>query len=387
MKKLKRRASRLLYVIAAVIIGSGLVYLFTLAGNKMKGPIENLLVKTETAVEKVEQKAILEQREFKRADKLQWFVPYVTTISKLNHPQIMLLGASDNHEKESYESIINLEDSLETTFPLIHIYTAWGSKDEEQFPKLQVNAILELGSIPVITWEPWLSDFDAEDFPGIPKPEDREKNCLLAIANGTYDSYIKKWAAEAKEAKQPMFVRLGHEMNDPYRYPWGPQNNKPVDFIAAWVHVHDIFTRIGATNVIWVWSPHLAYGYYDAFYPGSKYVDYIGVGVLNYGTAVTWSKWWTFDEIFGAHYHELDSLHKPIMITEFGSLGVGGSRTKWFTDALAGIATKYTAVKSIVFYHYSADKTVSNKGLNWYFKDEAVTTKAIKKRISKWNTH
>ena len=82
--KWKRRTSRILYVVAAVIIGSALVYLFTLAGNKMKGPIENLLVNTENAVQKVEEKAILEQREYKRSDKLEWFAAYASNIAKLN---------------------------------------------------------------------------------------------------------------------------------------------------------------------------------------------------------------------------------------------------------------------------------------------------------------
>jgi len=380
----KERTKRTFYFLFAIALGCGIVYPFSLAGNKSKGPIENLMVQTTNVVHDVEEHAILEQREQKRADKLEWFVPIANSAEKLKHPKEMLLGGSDNHTKESYESIIKLEDALHTTFPIIHIYTAWGSKDEEQFPTLQVSAILELGSIPFITWEPWLSDFDDKEFPGIPKVEDRDKGCLAAIAKGVYDAYILKWAADAKETGKPMFLRVGHEMNDPYRYPWGPQNNKPADFVAAWRHIHKLFVQAGAVNVIWVWSPHPSYGYFDAFYPGSDYVDYVGVGVLNFGTAVTWSKWWTFGELFGAHYAALDSFRKPIMITEFGSLGVGGDRSKWFADALDSIQLKYHSVKSVVFYHYSSDKTTTDKALNWYIKDDAPTIKAIRKRIVKW---
>jgi hypothetical protein len=380
----KERTSRIFYVLSAIGIGSLMVYLLSLAGNKSKGPIDNLLVQTTNVVHEVEQQAILQQREDKRSDKLEWFKPIASSVNKLKHPKLILLGGSDSHSKESYESIIDLEDSLQTTFQLIHIYTAWGSKEEEQFPKLQVNAILELGSVPVITWEPWLSDFDEKDFPGIPKVEDRDKGCLTEISKGVYDSYIKKWAAHAKAVQKPIFLRVGHEMNDPYRYPWGPQNNKPAEFVAAWKHIHDLFVQVGATNVIWIWSPHPAYGYFEAYYPGSDYVDYIGVGILNFGTAVSWSKWWTFDEIFGSHYAELDTFKKPIMITEFGSLAMGGNRSKWFADALDSIPVKYPSVKSLVFYHYSADKTTTDKAVNWHIKDERATTKAIRKRIAKW---
>ncbi|MGZ4055122.1 MAG: glycoside hydrolase family 26 protein [Bacteroidia bacterium] len=380
----KEFASRILYVIAAIMIGSVIVYAMTLAGNNSKGPLENFLIHTTNVVNEMEQKEILEQREYKRSDKLVWYKPMSSNVEKLKHTTTILLGGSDSHTKESYESIINLEDTLHTTFPLIHIYSAWGSKEEEQFPKLEVSAIIELGSTPVITWEPWLSDFDEKDFPGIPKVEDRDKGCLAEIAKGVYDSYIKKWAADAKAVHKPIFLRVGHEFNDPYRYPWGSQNNKPEDFIAAWRHLHDLFIEIGATNILWVWSPHPAYGYFDAFYPGESYVDYVGVGVLNYGTAVNWSKWWTFSQIFGNHYAELDTFKKPIMITEFGSLAVGGDRSKWFAQALDSIPIKYPSVKSVIFYHYSSDKTTTDKAINWYIKDDAMTVKAIKKRISKW---
>ena len=56
------------------------------------------------------------------------------------------------------------------------------------------------------------------------------------------------------------------------------------------------------------------------------------------------------------------------MITEFGSLSVGGDRSKWFTEALDSISQKYPAVKSIVFFHYSDDKTTTQQVINWYFK-------------------
>ena len=77
---------------------------------------------------------------------------------------------------------------------------------------------------------------------------------------------------------QPLFIRFGHEMNDPYRYSWGPQNNTPEDFIAAWKHMVDYFKAEGVDNVIWVWSPHIAYGLFEEYYPGDDYVDWVGVG-------------------------------------------------------------------------------------------------------------
>jgi beta-mannanase len=188
----------------------------------------------------------------------------------------------------------------------------------------------------------------------------------------------------AKNYGRPFYLRMGHEMNEPYRYPWGPQNNSPQEFVAGWQHVHDVFTQVGATNVIWVWSPHPAYGYFDAYFPGTQYVDVVATGILNFGTSTSWSKWWTFDELFGQHYKELAAFNKPMMIAEFGSLKTGGDRTKWFGEAFRDFKKKYSLVNSIVFFHYKGDKTTSDKTVNWHIKDDPKVTAEIRKQIKNW---
>ncbi len=375
---------RIISTFVALIIGIAIVLSLSFVGKKTKGPLEDFFSYTGDVVNKVEKKVIIAQREVKRSDKLKWFEAYKTNPVLLKDPKTILLGAYDNQTKESFESVVSLEDTLKTTFPLIHIYTAWGSKTEEEFPKLQVEDIIELGSLPVITWEPWLSDFDADKNPQLRKAEVRDKGGLNDINKGLYDTYISKWATEAAKIKQPIFLRVGHEMNDPYRYPWGPQNNSAKDFINAWRYIRQVFKAAGATNVIWVWSPHPAYGYFDAFYPGDAYVDYVGIGTLNYGTVASWSKWWSFKEIFGNYYKDLAKFKKPIILTEFGCLDVGGNRSQWFADALTDIPTKYPAVKALMFFHYNDDKTTTQQSINWYIRDDRKTSKAIADKIKTW---
>jgi len=383
---MKQKTIRVLSTTMAIFLAIGFIWLLTIVGNKSKGPITDMITVAGEAVQSAEENIILSQREYKRANRLTWFYKYKTDSNLLRNPSEILLGAFDNQNKESFESTINLEDTLKTTFPLIHIYTAWGSKDEQQFPSLQVKAILELGSLPVITWEPWFADFSAEKFPNLRAPEKRDVGGMRDVAAGKYDAYIKEWAAKTAKIDAPIFIRLGHEMNDPYRYPWGPQNNLAKDFIAAWKHVHDVFEQQKATNVIWIWSPHPAYGFYEAFYPGAAYVDYVGVGILNYGTVATWSKWWSFGEIFGKHYSELAVFNKPIMITEFGCLNVGGKRDAWYEEALHQLPQKYPLIKSILFFHFSDDNTTTQQTINWYIKEDPATVKAIVGEIAKWKT-
>ena len=381
MNRIKHISFRIATTLLAIGISSLIVYALSHAGKSTKGPIENAMAYTGDVVKTMEQKLIVENREEKREDKLKWLIPYTASKRLLEHPNRILLGAFDNDTRDGYESIVALEDSLKTTFPLIHIYCAWGSKPEEKFPVEHVANIMKLGSVPVVTWEPWLSDFNNEEYP-INK-EDRNVSGMKDVASGMYDAYLRKWASDARKAGQPFFLRFGHEMNDGYRYPWGPHNNSPEDFIAAWVHVHDLFAKQGARNVIWVWSPHPAYTFKE-FYPGDSVVDYVGTGVLNYGTTPVWSKWWTFDDIVGKFYDSVARYKKPIMITEFGSLAVGGKRAKWYAEALESIPKRYPMIKSVVFFHFSKDNTTTQQTLNWYIKDDHAVTSAIVREVGKW---
>ena len=324
-------------VISAISAGIFLFLLLTWAGKKNKGPIDDLLMNADYRISQIEKNVLGKDERKTRSSSLQWLYKYRTNKTMFSTLDTILLGAYDDNTVESYESVIGLEDSIETKLPIISIYTAWGSKKNQVFPQLRAQAISDLGSVPMITWEPWLNDFNEEEFPVLANKKDKNNEGMKEIASGKFDAYIDKWANAAKQFGSPVLLRFGHEMNDPYRYPWGPQNNKPDDFIAAWRHVVDRFNSIGANNVIWVWSPHPAYLTYPQFYPGHKYVDWIGVTALNYGTVATWSQWWSFDEIFGKFYDSVSLYKKPMMITEFGSLPVGGNRANWFREALDSI--------------------------------------------------
>jgi beta-mannanase len=174
-------------------------------------------------------------------------------------------------------------------------------------------------------------------------------------------------------------------MNDPYRYPWGPQYNKPEDYIAAWRHVVDRFRKIGAdNNAIWIWSPHPAYTSYAQYYPGKDYVDWIGVGALNYGIVAPWSKWWSFHDIFNNFYSKVSLYDKPMMISEFGSLEVGGDRVVWLKQALDSLPYKFPKVKSIVFYNNSNDNTTTYKVLDWSITKDESALKAVRGSFNNW---
>ena len=109
------------------------------------------------------------------------------------------------------------------------------------------------------------------------------------MIEGHHDAYIREFAEAAKAWGHPFFLRFNWEMNGNW-FPWseGVNGNQPGEYVAAWRHVHDIFTQVGATNATWVWCPNVdpASKLHDlaSLYPGDAYVDWTGLDGYNWGT-------------------------------------------------------------------------------------------------------
>ncbi len=378
MKRIHRILLAAIAVIASIAIVLGLVSL----GTASQGPISTVLQHVTSGVSGLESRIVHAFRGPGRRAELTWLEPFREHPDSLRRPDRLMLGAYDDGIPNTLEGLIALERALDVTFPFIQTYTAWGDERRQRFPNRIVEAIHDLGSIPVVTWEPWLATFESRLHPHLPLRDDRDRNGLASVARGDYDFYIREWAGDAAQFGEPLLLRFAHEMNDPYRYPWGPQHNEPEDFVAAWRHVVEMFRSEGATNVVWVWSPHTAYGGYEAYWPGDDYVDWVGTGALNYGTVAYWSEWWSFHEIFGQHYDALAGFGKPIMLAEFGSLAVGGDRAAWYDEALRGFRDRYPAVHAILFFHVEHDDTVTRQALDWSLLDEPQVLETLKAALA-----
>lgn len=379
MKKFKR----IFLVLIAFVVSTVIFYFVDLVSQNTRGPISSTM--------KEIQKAFLGDSVNSPDSLSVQAVVYDSikrkhlnvSIENLKNPKKILIGYSGSSISSIPAATVEMDNKLGVRNDIVQIYAAWGSKINEQFPKKQVSDIISVGSIPLVTWEPWLSDF-SDEIPNQAVLAKRETNPLKAIYSGVYDQYIRTWAIEAKRIKSPIYLRFAHEMNDPYRYPWGPHNNEPGDFKKAWIHVHQIFEEVEANNVIWMWSIHSAYSGYTDYYPGSQYVDIIATGILNFGTSVYWSKWWNFEELFAPHYNELSSFKKPIIIVEFGSLKVGGDCPKWYKKALNSIPQAFKNVKGIIFFNFPSDKTLTDKSVSWELEFQSKELRTIQQILQSW---
>jgi hypothetical protein len=132
---------------------------------------------------------------------------------------------------------------------------------------------------------------------------------LESIVRGKYDPYLERFATSVRDFGHNVIIGFGHEMNGIW-YPWSKY--PPPVFVAAWQHIVGVFRAEDANNVTWMWTIHHAASGILPYWPGSKYVDMVGID----GYFETPKN--TFQKIFGVAINAVRKIAKkiPIMIGE-----------------------------------------------------------------------
>jgi hypothetical protein len=270
------------------------------------------------------------------------------------------------NQVEAFERDVNKPVSI------VMWYQGWGVPDSSRyFQPVWMNNVRNHGAIPMVTWEPWNYTH------GINQPEYSLKN----IINGRYDDYIAQWALASKAWGHPYFLRFAEEMNGNW-FSWSEQvnGNGPGQYVQAWQHVHDIFTGLGVTNVTWVWSPNVEYNASTPLaelYPGSAYVDWIGMDGYNWST-IGGHRWQSFSQVFQQTYLDIlgMSLNKPLMVAETASAEIGGNKAAWITDAFTvQIPQFFPAIKAVIWFD-------EKKETDWRIESSLASKTAFARSIS-----
>ncbi len=247
---------------------------------------------------------------------------------------------------------------------MIEYFVKW----TEPFRPEAVSLCYNQNALPVLSWEPWAGPEHGLDQPAY---------ALAGIAAGKYDNYIAQFAKGIRNQRWPVVLRFAHEMNGNW-YPWSEQRagNRPGDYVRAWRHVHALFDRVGATNVIWVWSPNIIRAVpgvsLQALYPGDRYVDW--VGVVGYGvresTAAT-----TFDPTL-AVLRQI--THRPVLITETGAQP-GATKAVWTSDFFRWLNLHHEVIG---FIWFERDKSTGGR-TDWRFTADPLTLRAFRNGIAR----
>jgi mannan endo-1,4-beta-mannosidase len=253
------------------------------------------------------------------------------------------------------------------------------------FPTKEMSAIRSYGAIPVLSWGS--SSIPVPEPPNPPIQPDLE---LRDLISGAHDSYIREYAEAARNWGSGFFLRFDWEMNGDW-FPWGSTANGalPGEFVAAWRHVHDIFTRVGATNATWVWCPYAEvkrkFAPLATLYPGDSYVDWTCMDGFNWAKNPTNPHpWRTFDKLFSSTYRQITKRiapRKPMILAEFASTGAPKAKAKWIRDMFKVLASKYRRVRGLVWFN-KVDRRI-----NWPLDISPAAARAFAKGIRRKAFH
>jgi len=245
----------------------------------------------------------------------------------------------------SLTPVTSFAASIDKRPDLIGQYLAWGSSFDAQ----AVSRAWSYGAMYYIAWEPY--DTSSQ-----------------AIAAGQSDAYILRFATAVRALNLPVAMSFGHEMNGNW-YPWGTTQTTAAEFVAAWRHIHDLFIRAGASNVIWVWNPNIINPVPQVqlrlYWPGPAYVDWVGITGYFPATGPE-----TFASLYGPTMAEIKRFTaKPIIIAET-SVETGPSELQAARSLVAGVRRR-PDVLGFIWFDFDKD------GVDWQIESRPVLRAAF----------
>ncbi len=234
-----------------------------------------------------------------------------------------------------------------------------------------MRTIRNYGAIPFFSWS-------SQAHPGGGDEPDFQ---LADVIAGPYDAYIREFAEAARDWGHPFFLRFDWEMNGNW-FPWcgGVNGNSPGEYVAAWRHVHDIFTAVGATNATWVWCPYAeAAAIADALkplLPGRRIRRLDLPRRLQLGQEpANPQPWRSFDadlrpDPTARLVHKV-APSKPMVLAEMASSGDGQAKAAWIRGMFKQIATHFRRIRGLIWF----DQV--DRGVDWPLETSAAASRRL----------
>jgi hypothetical protein len=267
------------------------------------------------------------------------------------------------YKKESPSSAMQHYKNAISTTPAL--FALW-SHIASGFPMTAARTIRDYGTMPYIAIYPGMATSNLRY-----EPED--------IVKGRCDFFIKSFANVAMDFGKEygsFFITALPEFNAHW-WPWSMK----ADTAAAVRHIWKIFDDRGANQyATWGWEAFCPTRYEkfvsdpELYYPGDKYIDWIGVNVFANLKNRFILEDTTLRELLSPTYVQMQNNHpeKSMMISEFGRTP-GDKQPQWLIDAYTSIKKDFPKIKAAIYYdnitttlsggHSSQDHTLNEVSL------------------------
>lgn len=210
-----------------------------------------------------------------------------------------------------------------------------------------MSSAVEKGVIPFVS-------YDAR-YKGSEKQRSKFGNVRDQVISGKHDKAISEVAQIFRrfgDENGGFFIRTMREMNLGKVWPWA---GSPKKFKRAWTHIWNIFDGEGANEyATWVWNPyvgnHKLRRYAKLYYPGDKYVDWIGFNGYNWeGQRWRSATRTSISNLFLTAYKEYIGKNKPMMIAETG-MDNRSHKPDWVLHAFETTKNKMPGIKGLAWW-------------------------------------
>jgi mannan endo-1,4-beta-mannosidase len=249
------------------------------------------------------------------------------------------VGGDGTYPQPTEQNVAAFEALQGRPLDLLSVFALWDINDWA-WTRTFADVADKRGATLVVTWMP----------NGYSAPK---------ILTGAADAYLRKYAQDMKAYGKEIWLRPLHEANGDW-YDWGiaktGAGNTDQNLIEAWRHIVSIFRDEGVSNVKWVWTTNATNSGSATFtghYPGDAWVDMISIDGYNWGTAQTWSRWQSFEQVFGPAYAALGGIDKPLFIPEFSSSEHGGDKAAWIKEMFAALPVKFPRIFALMWFSQS----------------------------------
>ena len=202
---------------------------------------------------------------------------------------------------------------------------------------------------------------------------DPDHATMAAVASGAYDAYLRSYAKAVRVYVHPIVISFAAEMNGDWDQ-WGWHHTSPATWIRAWHHVVDVFRDQQADNVIWLWTlnlPSPTTGPFQNWWPGSAYVDWVGID----GYYLVPSQ--TFSNTFQPMITEIKMLTgKPVLLSETAVGPLAG--VSKIPDLFAGIARDH--LLGMVYFDVAQHNGTFHQ--DWRLEDRPAALAAFRRAVT-----
>lgn len=257
------------------------------------------------------------------------------------------------------KDFINLQKHLNSSPDFIPLFIHWGN--ESHFPSSQLSSYPEIKKQTlVIYWE-------AMDY-NHPHPASDSRFSYDAILAGKWNKYLDEFAQSVKDYDAPVIIIPFEEMNGEW-YPWSvtQNHNTPQKHVAAFRYLRQFFADVPKAKFAWVVNndnvPDISQNQPLTYFPGDKYVDYVGINGFNFD-----NPWQTPAEIFAPRLADLKTLDKPIYI--FSTASAPGPKKADWIKQLAEFINRNSRIRGWIWFN-------ENKERDWRFWSDPDSEKAF----------